>query len=203
MPEHEFDSSFYRSILDAMPAPVFIVDEDVRIVDLNRMAPIVFGLDLPAAYRRRGGQALQCLHSTDVPAGCGRGPFCKTCVMRNSVNESMRGAYVSRRRTRMELQLGDTTRKLDLLVTASPMPGPERLTLLIIEDISEIVHLRDLIPICPRCKDTRKDEEYWMTVKSYFIENSGARRGESVCPDCRKELYPGLARIRTVEPDLV
>lgn len=199
MQESQFDRAFYRSILDAMPVPVFVVDDDMRIVDLNRMATVVFGMDLPSVVHQRGGQALHCLHANDVPAGCGRGPFCKSCVMRNAVNESMKGAYVARRRTKVELKLGDKVRKLDMLVTASPIPGPEKLSLLFIEDVSEIVRLRDLIPICPRCKTTRKDEEYWVDVKSYFIENAGARRGENVCPDCRKTLYPELARVRSTE----
>lgn len=203
MPEHESDNSFCRSILDALPAPVFIVDDDMRIIDLNRMATAVFDLDLPTAFRQRGGQALHCLHATDVPAGCGRGPFCRACVMRNAVNESLKGTYVTRRRTKVEFQLPGGTRKLDLLVTASRVPGPERLTLLILEDISEIVRLRDLIPICPRCRNTREDDEYWVDVKSYFLENSGVGRGENVCPDCRKTLYPELARVRTHESERV
>lgn len=200
MQEAKFDHTFYRSILDAMPVPVFVVDDDMRVIDINRTASIVFRMELPAVIHQRGGQALHCVHATDVPAGCGRGPFCKSCVVRNSVNESMKGGTISRRRTKVEIRLGDKTRKLDILVTASPVPGPDRLSLLILEDISEIIRLRDLIPICPRCKSTREDDEYWIEVKSYFIENAGARRGENVCPDCRKTLYPELARVRTSEP---
>jgi hypothetical protein len=197
MQEHQFDNSFYRAILDAMPLPVFIVDDDVRIIDLNRMAALVFSLEKPAVFRQRGGAALHCLHSTDSPGGCGRGPFCRSCVIRNAVGESMKGMSVVRRRTRVELRLQGNTRQLDLLVTASPLPGPvERLSLLIVEDISELAKLHELIPICANCKCVRRDEEYWMSVESYFTEETGADFSHSICPDCRKQLYPELARVR-------
>lgn len=204
MQDHEFDSSFYRSILDAMPLPVFVVDDDVRIVDMNRMAAVVFGLEKSRVLRQRGGAALHCLHSTDSPGGCGRGPFCRSCVIRNAVGESMKGMAVVRRRAKVEFRLPGNTRQLDLLITSSPLPGPqEKLSLLIIEDISEIVKLHQLIPICARCKSIRNDAEFWVSVESYFTDQTGAGFSHGICPDCRKDLYPGLARIRTVEPDLV
>lgn len=203
MQERQFDREFYRSLLDAMPVPVFVVDHDMRIIDMNRMATVVFAMDLPTVFRQRGGEALHCLHSTDAPEGCGHGPHCKSCVMRNAVKESTKGAYVSRRRTKVEFMIGNKSRKLDILVTASPIPGPEKLTLLSIEDISEVIRLRNLIPICPRCRVTRQDDEYWVDVKSYFTESTGSSRGESVCPDCRKEVVGELANVGSPTSDLV
>lgn len=204
MQDHQFDNSFYCSILDAMPLPVFVVDDDVRIIDLNRMASVVFGLERPVVYRQRGGAALHCLHSTDAPGGCGRGPFCRSCVIRNAVGESMKGNAVVRRRTRVEFRLPGNTRQLDLLVTSSPLPPPaEKLSLLIIEDISEIVKLHELIPICANCKSVRNDSEYWVSVESYFTDQTGADFSHGICPDCRKKLYPELARVRTPEPEHV
>lgn len=201
MKKHTLDSSFYRSILDAMPIPVFIVDDDVCLIDMNRMASIVFGLEKSVIFGKRGGEALHCLHSTDSPGGCGRGPFCRSCVIRNAVGESMKGRSVVRRRTRVEFRLPGNTRQLDLLVTASPLPGPvENLSLLIIEDISEIIKLQELIPICANCKCVRQDEDYWISVESYFTDQTGADFSHGICPDCRKTLYPELARVRPTEP---
>lgn len=195
------NNSYYRSILDAMPIPVFIVDDDMRLVDWNRMASVVFGLEKPEAVLVRGGDALHCLHSTDSPDGCGRGPFCRSCVIRNSVGESMKGMSVVRRRTKLEFRLPGNTRQLDILVTASPIPGPvENLSLLIVEDVSEIVKLHELIPICANCKCVRQDEDYWISVESYFIDHAGADFSHGICPACRKVLYPELARVRPTEP---
>ena len=38
--------SYYRKILDAIPLMIFVVDDDVRICDLNVAARTVFGLDI-------------------------------------------------------------------------------------------------------------------------------------------------------------
>lgn len=198
------DNTFYRSILDAMPIPVFIVDDDLRLIDLNRMASVVFGLEKPNVFLKRGGEALHCLHSTDSPGGCGRGPFCRSCVIRNAVGEAMKGSSVVRRRTRVEFRLPAGTRQLDLLVTASRLPGPvEKLSLLMVEDISELVKLHELIPICANCKSVRNDEEYWVSVESFFTNQTGADFSHGICPDCRKTLYPELARVRPTEPQHV
>lgn len=202
MQETTLEHSTYRAILDAMPIPVFIVDDDLRLIDMNRMASAIFGLDKNVVFQMRGGEALHCLHSTDSPGGCGRGPFCRSCVIRNAVGESMKGLSVVRRRTRVEFRLPGTTRQLDVLVTASPVPGPvENLSLLIIEDISELVKLHELIPICANCKCVRQDEDYWISVESFFTDQAGADFSHGICPDCRKTLYPELARVRPTAPE--
>jgi PAS domain S-box-containing protein len=159
--------SYYRAILNAIPAMIFVVDNDVRIRDLNDAAAAVFGQDKVTILNRRGGEVLHCLHSYDVPEGCGRAPFCRTCVIRNSVTRSLQGHAVTRQRTKVELLLGETSQELELLITASPMPdSDEQLALLIIEDISELSTLRNIIPICAKCKQIRDDQEYWHSIES-------------------------------------
>ena len=183
--------SYERTILDAIPLAIFVVDEDVRIHDLNRAAATVFGLETTTILKRRGGEVLHCLHSNDVPEGCGRGPFCQNCVVRNSVTACLQGQAVTRRRVKVELLMGGTRKDLELLITASPMPSKATpLALLIIEDISEISTLRDLIPICASCKKIRDDQAYWQSVESYFNNYIGVSFTHGVCPTCMKELYP-------------
>lgn len=52
--------------------------------------------------------------------------------------------------------------------------------------------LRGLIPICSRCKKIRNDEGYWEQVEVYIEQHSEADFTHGLCPDCLKELYPGL-----------
>jgi PAS domain-containing protein len=59
-------NSLYRTILNAIPSPVFIVDDDVRIADLNGIASTMSGQEKETVLKRRGGEALHCLHSADV-----------------------------------------------------------------------------------------------------------------------------------------
>src|ERR1700674_5203965 len=87
-----------RTILSAIPIPAFVVDDDVQIVDMNSAAARFCARDHEVVYKCRGGEALHCLHSTDVPDGCGRAPLCQQCVIRNSVATCLQGQTVSRAR---------------------------------------------------------------------------------------------------------
>lgn len=192
MPAHP--AAYYREILDAIPLMVFVVDDDVRVQDMNAVAATVFNLKLAAIRNRRGGEILHCLHAHDVPEGCGRAPFCKDCVIRNSVGKSIGGSGVVRRRAKVELLIGEVCKGLELLITTSPITlSRRRQALLILEDISEISVLRELIPICCRCHKVRNDQQYWQTVESYFATNVGVDFSHGICPGCARELYPELS----------
>jgi PAS domain S-box-containing protein len=189
------DSAYYRTILDAMPLMIFVVDDDVRIKDVNTAATAVFGLPKATVLNRRGGEVLHCLHSQDVPEGCGRAPFCQTCVIRNSVASSIQGQAVARRRAQVELLQGGAIKALEWLITTSPLPRNEApLVLLILEDISEFATLKGLVPICANCKKIRDDQQYWHQVEAYFHDYMGVDFTHSLCPACVKELYPQVGQ---------
>ena len=180
----------YRALLNALPLWAFVVDRDMRVLDLNDAAAAAFASDDALVLDRRGGEVLHCLHALDAPGGCGRGPFCADCIIRNSVGEAMRGGRVSRRRAKVTLVTSGLKQDHELLVSASPIPGgPEKTALLIIEDVSELTTLRDIIPICARCKRVRDDQEYWTSVEAYFREHLGVGFSHGVCPECHEEMY--------------
>src|SRR5512137_657306 len=109
-----------RQLLDAIPSYVFLVDRDVTILDYNAAAGAFLGVGPRRILRHRGGDVFHCLHSRDVTAGCGRGPFCKSCLVRGAVNEAFAGKKCVRRRVCMELWSGRRVKKLHVLLTASP-----------------------------------------------------------------------------------
>ena len=184
-----------RTIFEAIPIPVFVVDDDVRILDLNGAAVQFCGQERDAVYRHRGGHVLHCLRSLDVPEGCGRGPACKSCVIRNSVKHSLHGHTVSRRRMIMRVVQGLGSKEMQILVTACPMPqGNEGRTLLMMEDITSLSTLKSLIPICMKCKSVREDEEYWQTLESYVHEHMGVDFSHGLCPKCVHDFYPELRK---------
>lgn len=184
---------YYRVVLDAVPLAILVVEEDVRIVDFNAAARKLLSEDRAATIRRRGGDALRCVHASESPEGCGRAPYCADCVIRNSVNESLAGQRVDRRRTKAELLVDGATSTLDLLITTAPFTvDARRLVLLVLEDVSEIVLLRGILPICARCKSIRDDEAYWSSVESYFGQHLGVDFSHGLCPKCARELYPEI-----------
>ena len=139
-----------RQLLDAIPSYVFLVDKDVTILDYNAAAGAFLGIGRRRILRQRGGDVLHCLHSRDVIAGCGRGPFCKHCLVRGAVNEAFAGKKTVRRQVRMELASGRAVKHLHVLLTASPFDyqGHERVVL-ILEDIGGIAALQRLLPASP------------------------------------------------------
>jgi len=50
--------------------------------------------------------------------------------------------------------------------------------------LAEIDTLRDIIPICSKCKKIRDGKGYWQQVESYIEEHSGAKFSHGLCPDC-------------------
>ena len=59
-------------MLDAMPQPVFLVDEDVTIIGLNKACQKMIGIKPELVIRRRAGEILHCIHSKEAEEGCGR-----------------------------------------------------------------------------------------------------------------------------------
>lgn len=171
---------------------IFIVDDDVKIFHLNSTASKMLGAIKEFVYKKRGGEALHCLHSTESPEGCGRSEFCKSCIIRNSVYEAIRGNKVYRKSARMELHTSeDVVKEANLLVTTAPFKYEgNTFVLLILEDVSELIQLRSIIPICANCKKIRNDQNFWETVESYFETHVDVDFSHTICKECRKMLYP-------------
>ena len=176
-----------RAVFDALPSLVFVVDQDVRIQEYNAAASDLMMAERKTVLKRRGGEVLHCLHSTDVPEGCGRSPSCKDCIIRNSVTEAFHGTRVVRRRTRLEIIRDGNKIEIYGLITASHLSYMERpFVLLVIEDISEIAELRRMIPICSVCRKVQDDKESWMRIEAYFKNSWDVDFSHGYCPDCLK-----------------
>jgi len=114
------DQGFHRMLFDAMPMPVFVVDEDVRIMECNTAAVRLFGPDKQTIVKRRGGEVLHCVNATKTPEGCGRTPVCHDCPVRKAVQAASHGQCVTREKAQMEVVAKGKTTKVDLLISCSP-----------------------------------------------------------------------------------
>ena len=183
--------------LDVIPAVVFIVDNDVRLLNYNRSAGETFGLEKSAVLHRRGGEVLYCIHSTDHPDGCGRGPYCVDCVIRNAVNAATNGNRTARSYARLSLVGENETLSLDCVVTAAPIIYNDmNHVILVIEDITELSQLRKLLPICSWCKRIRDDAGYYESVERYLSEKMNVDFTHGVCPDCALKLNEEVAELK-------
>ncbi|WP_223913025.1 PAS domain-containing protein [Geobacter sp. AOG1] len=186
-----------RAVFDVLPSMVFVVDEDVKIQEYNAAAAELLVAGRTTILKQRAGDILHCVHSHDVPEGCGRAPSCKDCIIRNSVGEAFRGNRVVRLRTKLVRDRDGDRVVMYTLITASPFlfQGKPH-ALLVIEDISEIAELHRLIPICSVCRKVRDDKESWMQVEAYFKNSWDVDFTHGFCPDCLKIEMDRIARIK-------
>ncbi len=196
----DLGNTFFRAVLDALPSPVFIVNEDLEVQACNTAALPLIGKNPSLVLQLRSGEALHCIHSTDSDYGCGQGEQCKTCILRNSVAESCSGGKVIRRAAKMRLSGANGWSDIYLLVTAAPLTHRgSHYTVLTLENINELIELRKLIPICANCKRIRNEQAFWSTLETYFKHHMDLDFTHSICPECFEKLYPELVEKRKSE----
>jgi PAS domain-containing protein len=184
---------FHKVVINAIPDPILVVDGDVCILDCNTAAAQVIGGEMRHVFGRRGGEVLHCIHAGETPSGCGRAPACRGCTIRNSVSAALDGQQPRRARHKLEAINDGTITDVHLLVTTAPMEyHGSRLVLLILEDISELVELRRILPICAHCHKVRDDAEYWQDVESFCRRKLDIQFSHGICPECMKRHYPDI-----------
>ncbi len=128
---------FYRVVLDSIPSPLLIVEKDVIIVDYNVSADSLMREQREAVLKQRFGHAIHCLHSHDVAAGCGRGPACGQCLVRNAVNRALNGMVVTRQKLELEITETGKTSRAAFWLTATPLTYDQRTYALLLLDHAE------------------------------------------------------------------
>jgi PAS domain S-box-containing protein len=187
-------SDHLRTLLDSMTSMVFVVDGELRILDANRAAARALGEKPELLLKRFCGDLLQCIHASESLGGCGSATSCQDCVIRQAAESVRHGQAVYKRRHRMTLQEGDEERDAFFLVTASPFEyNNALLSVIVLEDISELMELRSLVPICANCKMVRDDSDFWHHVERYMQKHMEVDFTHSICPRCKKLLYPTFA----------
>jgi PAS domain-containing protein len=182
-----------HAILDVMPSPIFVVDDEVRIYWFNMAALPLLQEEPELVIRKRGGDILHCLHALESMEGCGRAEVCQDCPIRDSVKKAINGQRVVRQKGKMKLVGKDQVSDIYLLVTSAPFDYQDNsYVLLILEDISELTELKTILPICVYCKKVRDDEEFWQSVENYFKVHLDLDFSHGVCPECAKKVFPGL-----------
>jgi PAS domain S-box-containing protein len=184
------DASLLRAVLDAIPSMIFVVDENVVVLEANRAAHRVLGGAPEVVLKRLCGDVLHCLHdsSSDTHA-CGTTENCEDCVLRQSTRDAYDGRQVTRRRYDMRLVENGRERIVHLLVTAAPVSyDGAPLVILHLEDITELEELRRLIPVCAWCGKVRDDDGYRDNLLTWLRKHAGIDVSHALCPDCQSTL---------------
>ena len=78
----------FDEYLNRFDNPVFIVDEDVRILAANNRAETLIGKPMTDFLGLLGGEALECIYAR-LSGGCGKTVHCVTCAIRITVTSTI------------------------------------------------------------------------------------------------------------------
>ena len=183
-----------RAVIDAIPSPVFIVETDMRIAHANTEGFRFLGESPERVLKRVCGDALHCVNAMQADNCCGTTEFCCDCIIRNSFDKAVASDVPVRNRGKFRLMLHGTLQEVHFAVTASPFEfETTRYVIIVLYDVTELVALRAILPICANCKKIRNDDRYWEQVEEYLKKHMDLNFTHSICPDCVEKLYPGLA----------
>mgnify|MGYP001827326826 CR=1 FL=1 len=181
---------YLRSLIDAFPSPVFIVDENLVIHDANRASTLLFAADIPPNINRLCGDSIKCVHEHSSTGGCGSTPWCPECIVRQLTKAVLEGGLASKQIANMTLLREGQPKDVRFLVSGAPFPyaGKEYI-LLTFEDVTELTELRRIIPICSLCRKVRNDADYWQQVEDYLAKYSSLKFSHGLCPECIEKHY--------------
>ncbi|HXX63941.1 MAG TPA: PAS domain-containing protein [Bacteroidota bacterium] len=180
----EQESAILSAVIDAIPSPVFVVDDDFRVHGANSAARPLLGPSVNSLG------AIECLYHSEPKSTCGKGPRCHSCFILSSVDESFESKAAVTRAGRINQGSGGR----QVLVSAAPlMFRGKHFVVLTIQHVHEIASPGRLIPICTHCKRIRNEREYWDSVEHYFERHLDLEFSHGICPECLDEIYPEIS----------
>jgi PAS domain S-box-containing protein len=129
-----------ETIQDHVPVAMILLDADRRVTRANDAAVRMSGTPRSELLRQVGGAALHCLNSLDDERGCGYGPSCGECHLRQTVAAAMdKGEPVEGLDVSLPLAGPDGPETRRLLVSVAPVAiRGERQVLVCLQDFTDI-----------------------------------------------------------------
>lgn len=129
------------AIIENIPVVLLILDGERRIRKLpNGLAAKFARSSVAEMLGIRGGEALRCIHALDDPEGCGFGPFCQGCVIRDTVLDTFAtGKTHLGREARLPFEVNGKAEEVCFLLSTVPLTiANEPLVLVCLEDITPL-----------------------------------------------------------------
>jgi len=126
-------------IFDNASTILALVDSERKIRKINNSGLRFAGRSKEEMLGKQGGEALGCLNHLDDPKGCGYGPNCVKCPVRNTVLETFEtGVNRHHIPARLPFEIDGERKELDFLVSTTMLDSAdEKLILVTIEDITD------------------------------------------------------------------
>ena len=112
----------FIDILGAISGIVLVLNENRQIIYGNEDFVKALGLgSVSEVLGKRPGEALGCIHSGSMEAGCGTSEACAVCGAVNSIVESQNSSEKVIKEARLTTQSGEFQVSWDMMVSASPV----------------------------------------------------------------------------------
>jgi len=150
------------------------VDDIVKSIVLFSVGVLLLGITASLLFSRAITKPLLLLAGAAEAFGQGEPPTQVTVTSNDEVGKLVRmfNSMIEKRR-QIEAEREELIRSLQ-------------------EALENVKLLRGFLPICSSCKNIRDDKGYWNQIESYISEHSDVQFSHSLCPECRKKLYPDL-----------
>lgn len=127
---------------------LILVNEEGRIVKINRETSSFTGQDEADIVNHFGGELFRCVHAfCDDKVVCGTGKACSKCSVRNAVLETLEtGNSIHKRKGFLNIYANGKPKHVDLLISTTLIENDSKKYVLItLDDITDVVQNEDLI----------------------------------------------------------
>jgi hypothetical protein len=187
------EGSSLLAMLDAFPSLAFIADADATVLEANRAARQWLGGDAGMRLHLPPGDVLQCVFPHDSRGNCGTTDFCPSCVLRRSIEAVLSARPAPRRLAHMIVKTAGQPEDRWFQVNASPFALEGRkLVLVVLEDVTQLVELRALLPFCPGCGATREAADPLGQARVFLRKHPDFLLADELCTECRQRPPEGV-----------
>lgn len=195
-----FTSSTFRSMFDALPFPVFMIDDGIRVHYCNAAAVAFLFRHEPSL----NGEIHHVWNDglfTEGTEDRWRAILRRDAVLVTSVESAIHERCVVKRTAQLDIfpegfRTGPAT-----MITCSPFDiGARRHALLIFENMRPRNERKGLICICSVCHKVIDEQETLARIESYAKEYGGVEFSHGLCPKCLKSEMAKIEAFQLEEP---
>lgn len=187
------EGSSLLTLLDAFPSLAFIADADATVLEVNRAARQWLGDRAGTHLGQTVGDTFHCIFPRDSRGDCGTTDFCPSCLVRRSIEAVLSGQPAPRRVAHMIIGAEGHSEDRWFQVSASPLTlGDRKLVLLVLEDATQLVELRELLPLCPGCGASRESSDPLTQARIFLNKHPDFLRADELCTECRQRPPDGI-----------
>lgn len=138
------DEDMLATVFDTVPVGLWVIDTQRRLQRANRFVGDLLRRSPDDLLGELPGDALDCKHRADVPAGCGSGPACRHCRLNNALRGAMddsRPVFRLHHIVRRATPAGGDEEQRHMRISVAPLDSSKTrgLALVALEDVTDVV----------------------------------------------------------------